>query len=70
MDQLGQVEDELFFVTSSRSLFNFSGDAPLKGRISIELSLVQEAVLRSASTAVLPLITQPRKSLNKCEAKH
>ena len=28
------------FVTSSRTLFSFGGDAPFKGRISIELSLV------------------------------
>jgi hypothetical protein len=35
VDQLRQVSNELFFVTSSRSLFNFGGDAPFKGRISI-----------------------------------
>jgi hypothetical protein len=35
VNELGQVSNELFFVTSSRSLFNFGGDAPFKGRISI-----------------------------------
>jgi hypothetical protein len=32
-----------YFVTSSRSLFRFGGDATFKGRISIELFLVPEA---------------------------
>jgi hypothetical protein len=30
-------EEIIFFVTSSRSLFNFSGDAPFKGSITILL---------------------------------
>jgi hypothetical protein len=40
-----------YFVTSSRSLFSFVGDAPFKGRISIELFLVPEAILLNPSTA-------------------
>ena len=35
VDQLRQVSNELFFVTSSRSLFSLGGDATFKGRISI-----------------------------------
>jgi hypothetical protein len=45
VNELGQVSNELFFVTSSRSLFSFGGDATFKGRISIYLSLVLEAIL-------------------------
>jgi hypothetical protein len=35
VDELRQIWNESFFVTSSRSLFRFGGDATFKGRISI-----------------------------------